>query len=78
MKTTVEPVTLGLGLVRAGNKMTPILVEMRLLMVTNTHTSKPWDLSWCCNKKQNVKTLKISGRVLFLFYEAGQVTTLRT
>ena len=51
-----------IGLVQERYMMTPTLVETRQLthQIMKTNTSKPWDTSWCSDKKHNKLSKKAS------------------
>ena len=64
IKIAATPVTPELGLVQEGYMTTPTRVETRLhiMEIMETNTSKPWDTSWCSDKK-NKNNNKKSGTV---------------
>ena len=61
-KITATPVTPESGLVQEDVLITPTRVETRLTIeeIMATNTSKPWDTSWCSDKK---KTKTITEKV---------------
>ena len=61
-RMTALRATLESGLVQEGYMMTPTLVETRQLthQIMKTNTSKPWDTSWCSDKKHNKLSKKAS------------------
>ena len=85
MKTTAIFVTPELGLVLEENMITTTHVETKLVtgVIITTSTSRPWDTSWCSDKKPPRKKICWSFSFItttfyfsFFFYHSKRFTTI--